>query len=147
MKWVICTSSCMLQALVLISNWNYHLKKSQRLFRQRNKTYLFLAVWRKGNISFATFDPWRIFHFCMRVSWICGSKEGIKKKTLFTCDNFILCSDTPFNFQEIFEIFTNFNDIQKIWSLQKSNYYMIWFHLRILKFKKKGRNTLSEYRC
>ena len=43
-KEAICISSCMLQALLLISDWNYHLKKSQQhVLRQRNceRTHLF----------------------------------------------------------------------------------------------------------
>ena len=92
-KEAICISSCMLQALLLISDWNYHLKKSQQhVLRQRNceRTHLFLAY--RSNISFTTFDPWRIFlHLYARVAWNSGS-WGIKKNS-FTCDNIILCSD------------------------------------------------------
>ena len=80
MKWLICTSSCMLQALVLISNWNYHLKKSQRLFRQRNDDASFLAVCAKATFHLrpSTHDAFFI-SVCAFLEFAEAKKESRRK--------------------------------------------------------------------
>ena len=98
-KAAICISFCMLQALLLISDWNYHLKKSQQHVLRTNERIFFSGTTEATfHLRPSTHDAF--FFICMRVHSLKLRKLRNQEKLFYLWQHYLMqwWHDTPFNF-------------------------------------------------